>query len=114
MRKSLDELWKTPTPDMLEIRQEGIGTLRPIQQPGEEKIGGKRGYRMQMQITIEIPFLVYYSFFRSRHDPFVNFRFSTTDTSLWLLTRPQRNFSLVIGICTDPINLAHVAHALQQ
>ena len=42
MRKSLDEIWKTPTPDMLEIRQEGIGTLRPIQQPGEEKIGGKR------------------------------------------------------------------------
>jgi len=62
MRKSLDEIWKTPTPDMLEIRQEGIGTLRPIQQASEEKIGGKRGYRMQMQITIEIPFLVYYSF----------------------------------------------------
>ncbi|OEL16293.1 hypothetical protein BAE44_0022689, partial [Dichanthelium oligosanthes] len=29
------------------------------------------------------------------------FPFSTTDTSMWLLTRPRRSFSLIIvGICT--------------
>jgi hypothetical protein len=100
MRKLLDQAWKTSTPDSLETRQEEIGTqytgdrnTRPIQQPSGEKICGKKGYRMQMQITLEIPFFVYLLFRMAIPSstcqiPFQHHNIQSY-TSLWIVIKPR-------------------------
>jgi len=74
----------------------------------------KKGYRMQMQITLEILFLVYLLFRMAIPSSTCQIPFPHNMHILMERIKPRPDFSLIVRIFTWPITLTHVAHALQQ